>query len=371
MFRALLAITQNTFTESLRQPVFLVLTLAGIFLLVIAPQLSSYSMDASTTGDNQMLVEFGLGNVWGVGMLLACFTATGILVREIEEKTVLTVVSKPVPRPIVVLGKFLGCALAITMACTTLGMTLLLLLRHRVLQVASDTIDWPVVFFGVGFGLLAVGTAFAANFLHRKPFCSTCAIALAIAATLAFAMVLFVDKQWHFQSPSTEFSAAIGSTKSSLREVGVGLLFVIQGVWIMTAAAIALSTRLAQVPTLLICLVLFFVGGSLAPVSQYVSSQMGFDRIMPVGLAIPGIWQAPLPAGQKAFYLAVKVLTVIVPNLQLHWPTDALSRGSSLVADAQGGFSLVYLGRVSLYSALQITGILSIGAVAFQRREVS
>ena len=139
--RALLAITANTFTEALRQPIFLGLTLAGMFLLIISPSLSAYTLESGNAGDNKMLIELGLGNVWMVGMLLACFTATGILVREIEEKSILTVVSKPVPRPVVVAGKFLGCALAISVACVTLASMLLLLLRHRVLENFSDTVD--------------------------------------------------------------------------------------------------------------------------------------------------------------------------------------------------------------------------------------
>lgn len=370
MLRALFAIAHNTFTESLRQPIFLVLTLAGIFLLVVCPQLSNYTLE--TTGDdNKMLVELGIGSVWMVGMLLACFTATGILVREIEEKSVLTVVCKPVQRAVLLLGKFLGCAAAISVACLTLGMTLLLLLRHRVMVNFSDKADWPVIFAAVGFGLAAVGFAFLRNYLHRKPFVSACGIGLAVASVAAFVFVLFVSKHWQFQSPLTEFTARVGASNTSIGQAAVGLLFVLQGIWVMTAVAIALSTRLAQVTTLIVCLLAFFLGVGLAPVSQFVSAKLGMDRIAPPAEAIPAIWRADLSGGTKAFYLSVKALAAVLPNLQFHWPSDALSRGSSLVRDAAGNFSLGYLGRVTLYSALEITGIMALGTVAFQRREVS
>lgn len=370
MLRALLAITHNTFTESMRQPIFLVLTLIGVLMLIITPQLSNYTMEGSH-GDNKMLVELGLGNVWLVGMLLACFTATGILVREIEEKSVLTVVSKPVPRAIFLLGKFAGCGAAIAVACTTLGFTLLLLLRHRVMSNFSDTADWPVVFSGVGLGLAALAVAFAANYLHHKPFCSICGVGLALASGGAFLFILFVNKQWQFQSPATEFTTTLDDTRTSMREAGVGLLFVLQGILVMTAVAIALSTRLSQVATLIICLLVFLLGVGLAPLSQHLSAQLGMDRIAPLSEALPVIWHAKLAPGTKLFYLAVKGLSSLVPNLQLHWPADALGRGSSLVHDSEGHFSLAYLGRVSLYTLLQVTGILGLGAVAFQRREVS
>lgn len=371
MLRALFAIAHNTFTESLRQPIFLVLTLAGILMLLISPQLSNYTLE--TVGDdNKMLVELGLGNIWIVGMLLACFTATGILVREIEEKSVLTVVSKPVPRAVFLLGKFLGCGAAISVACVTLGMTLLLLLRHRVMINFSDKPDWPVITAGVGFGLAAIGVAFVRNYLHHKPFASACSAGLAVASCAAFVCVLFVNKQWQFQSPMTEFTTKIGGANASLGQAAVGLLFVLQGIWVMTAVAIALSTRLAQVPTLIACLAIFVLGLGLGPVSQFISAnKLGMDRIAPATETIPAIWRADLTGGTKAFYLGVKALAAVLPNLQFHWPSDALSRGTSLVHDAQGNFSLVYFGRITLYSTLEITGILALGAVAFQRREVS
>ena len=65
-----------------------------------------------------MLIDIGMATVFVAGGLLAAFVATGVLTREIENKTALTVISKPVGRPLFVLGKFLGVAGALILLST-------------------------------------------------------------------------------------------------------------------------------------------------------------------------------------------------------------------------------------------------------------
>jgi ABC-type transport system involved in multi-copper enzyme maturation permease subunit len=150
----LLAIARNAFLESIRQPVFVVLVLAGILALVLNVNLAAFTLE----DDNKLLIDLGLSTLFLSGLLMAAFTATSVLSREIENKTVLTVVSKPVPRPQVVVGKFLGVAAAIATAYWLLAAVFLLTVRHRVQSSvrAEDIFDPPVVTFG----LLAIGLTF-------------------------------------------------------------------------------------------------------------------------------------------------------------------------------------------------------------------
>lgn len=52
----------------------------------------------------------------------------------------------------------------------------------------------------------------------------------------------------------------------------------------------------------------------------------------------------------------------IVPNLQSYWLVDAITQGHSIPAR--------YIGLVVLYTALQITGLLSLAVMLFQTRDV-
>ena len=104
LLEQLLAIMRNTFLESIRQPVVLVVCVAATILIVLTNPFSAWTMQ----DDQRMFVDIGLSTVFLATAVLAAFLATNVLSREIENRTVLTVVSKPVPRPIFIVGKFHG-----------------------------------------------------------------------------------------------------------------------------------------------------------------------------------------------------------------------------------------------------------------------
>jgi ABC-type transport system involved in multi-copper enzyme maturation permease subunit len=88
MLEQLLAIIRNTFFESIRQPVVLVVLLVATLLLIISNPLAAFTME----DDQRMLVDIGLATIFVAGALLAALVATGVLTREIENKTALTVI---------------------------------------------------------------------------------------------------------------------------------------------------------------------------------------------------------------------------------------------------------------------------------------
>ena len=117
MFQQLLAITRNTFFESIRQPIMLVVLVAASVLIVLSNPLSAFTMDEN----QRMQVDIGLATVFLAGAVLAAFIATNVLGREIENKTALTVISKPVTRPIFLIGKYLGVSCAMCVAAMLIG----------------------------------------------------------------------------------------------------------------------------------------------------------------------------------------------------------------------------------------------------------
>lgn len=320
MFQQIFTIARNTFVESIRQPVFVVLILVASLALFFNVPLAAYTL----SDDNKLLIDLGLSTLFLTGLLLAAFTATGVLSQEIENKTVLTVISKPVSRPLFVVGKFAGVSAAIALAYWVLMVFFLLTVRHRVMQTAGDHLDQPVVVFGVGAFLGALLFATLMNYFYHWIFPSTFGGALAVLTTLAYGLVLLVNKQWQFQSPVTDFEP----------QLMIGLALVFQALLILTAVAIAASTRLGQIMTLLICTGVFMVG----LVSEYVL----------------GGWAA------KSVIAAA--LYTVVPNLQLLWPADALTQGHA--------FSGAYVGWAMGYSAFYIVAILCVAVGLFQTREV-
>lgn len=367
MFMQFLSISRVTFVEAIRQPIFVVLLLLGTMLMVLNPSIAGYSMEPGA-GDNKVLVDLGLGTVFLAGVFLAAFTATGVIHQELTSKTALTIVSKPVPRPIFILGKYIGVSGAILVATYVLMLIFLLTLRHRVLQNARDPIDWPVILFGVGAVLGALTFAAAANYLYKKVFTSSFIYALLVMLTAACCMVLLIDKDWQFQSPATDFAADQGR----IGQVAIGGAFLIQGLLILTAFAVALSTRLSQVVTLVICLGVVIPMGLMAgALNQLVNTATGIEAGTGLIESTRAILATDIPAPRQAAYLFAKAIYIIAPNFQFHWPADAIAQGNSLIHDAQGKLSFTYFNTVSLYTLSYITAVLALGVALFQSKEVS
>jgi ABC-2 type transport system permease protein len=326
----LFAIARNSFLESIRQPVFVVLIVIGILALVLNVNVAAFTLE----DDNKLLIDLGLSTLFLIGLLMAAFTATSVLTKEIENKTVLTVVSKPVSRPAVVVGKYLGVAGALGLGFWILSVIFLLAVRHRVQSSAriDDTFDMPVLVFGNLFALLALVFAGLANYLYRRPFPSVFAVSLGLAMSAALGIVWCIDREWQFQNPLVEWNEQL--------MIALGLVF--QAILVLAAVAIAASTRLGQVMTLMVCLGAFLVG----LVSEYfLGSAVGDAATGPTWVRMI-CW--PL-------YLAI-------PNLQFFWLADALTQGHPV--------TLRYLGLVTAYAAAVTVMMLSVAVLLFQRRDV-
>ncbi len=247
-------IARNTFVESVRQPIFfIVLILAGM-LQVFTTWSTAYSMGYTTSAevskDNKLLLDIGLATIFVAGMLLAAFVATAVLSREIESKTVLTVVSKPISRAAVVLGKYLGVAGAIAVAVIIMTAYLLLGLRHGVLSTAADEPDLPVIVFSTLAVALSVGVAAWCNFYYGWSFPQTASLLLLPAVVLCYALALLVNKEWEFQAITTDLKP----------QVMMACFAILLALLVLSAVATAASTRLGQVMTIVVCAGVFMLG---------------------------------------------------------------------------------------------------------------
>ncbi|MCA9298230.1 MAG: ABC transporter permease subunit, partial [Phycisphaerales bacterium] len=245
---------RNTFVESIRQPFFFIVVLLSGILQVLNTWGANFSMGYSSSGevsgDNKLLLDIGLAPIFGCGMILAGFIATSVVSREIENKTVLTVVSKPIGRTPLILGKYLGVVGAILLAIVPMLIFLLLAIRHEVMSTAADDLDQPVLVFGILAVVLAMGIGAWCNFFYGWAFGQTVVSAVAPLSVVAYVLVLLINKEWHAQPPGTDFKPQVLLACASM---SLALL-------VLCAVAIAASTRLGQVMTMFVCAGVFFLG---------------------------------------------------------------------------------------------------------------
>lgn len=108
-------IALNTLTESVRQKVYLILIL---FALVLIASASFFSQFGFGEGGGQAALEqlkfikdFCLGAISVFGTLIAIVGTAQLIPNELENRTIYTILSKPVRRCEFLLGKYLGSGL--------------------------------------------------------------------------------------------------------------------------------------------------------------------------------------------------------------------------------------------------------------------
>src|SRR5262245_7401566 len=131
------AVTRNTFLQTLRQPIYGIIVLATLGSLAIEPSITGWTLD----DDNKLLRDLGLSTLLIQGLFLAAFGASGVISKEIEDRTVLTVVAKPIGRATFIAGKYAGVLLALCLAHYIAILGFVMTLRHGVLQTSAESSD--------------------------------------------------------------------------------------------------------------------------------------------------------------------------------------------------------------------------------------
>jgi ABC-type transport system involved in multi-copper enzyme maturation permease subunit len=125
----ILSIALNTFRENLREK--LLYNLLFFALLMIG---SSILLSRITLGDyHRLILDLGLASINLFGVLIAIFVGIGLVSKEVDRKTIYTIVSKPIPRYEFLLGKY--CGLVITLLANTIVMVAGLLIVLQVMDV--------------------------------------------------------------------------------------------------------------------------------------------------------------------------------------------------------------------------------------------
>lgn len=324
MFLRFITIAQSTFIETIRQPIFGVLLGVTTLLSILNVSLAGFTLD----DDNKLLLDVGLCTLLLSGLFLAAFSATGVISREIENKTVLTVISKPIGRPLFILGKFGGLVAAMVLAFYLNFLVFLLAMRHGVMQTSSTPFDGPVLVLGFAALFLSIIAAGFANYFYGANFPSTVLVFITPLLSLAVLGVGVLDKKWTWVSFGSSFV-------DSQIVLAAYLVFLV--VMMTTAFAVAASTRLGQLMTLAVCTALLGVG----IISDHAFGQYADGST------------------------AAAILYRVVPNVGPFWVIDGITTGAQ-----ETTVTPAYIGYTSAYAALICAAALALAVTLFQKREV-
>lgn len=207
-----LTIALATAKEVIRQPVFFVLAFLAGASLICTIFVSYFTFGE----DIKMYKDTGLTTISFAGLLLALLSASSTVAEEIEGKTAITLLSKPINRRQFILGKFLGIELGVLALYAILGTLFALGVWYK---------------FGYDLRESAGGVA--------------------------------------------EFSKRWGQVYQVLPGLALGFM----EVTILTAVSVAISTRLPMLVNLVACMAVFFLG-HLSPVLVEATSAAKVNELV-------------------------------------------------------------------------------------------
>ena len=260
-------IARNTFTEAARQKFFTFLILLGAGLMAVSLSLTHFDF-----GDSELkfIADFGFGGIFLFGSVLAVVTTVQLFFSEIENRTALTMLAKPVRRGEFLFGKFLGVWLLlgvfVALMCAVLAAVLALRAGTAAELAEARSLPPPFVDFSgivvfsvlqwIRLGIVAAMTIAVSSFAQTYLY----------AVVVSFVALIIAQLQYVF----ADFASGEKTT-----------------LWVKTLA----GTATKIIPNLQ----LFNVGEALVldPVglsAAAIWSALGYGAIWIVALVLIGIW---------------------------------------------------------------------------------
>jgi len=203
-------IARATTKEAIRQPVFLMMLAIGLTIIIVNVWVPFFSMG----DDTKMYIDCGLATVLICALLHCVWTASMSVADEIEGKTAMTLLSKPINRRQFVWGKYVGIFQSALVMIAIIG----------------------VVFFFL--------TYYKFHYDQKE------------SSQEQSALIFFRTVSWlPFQLPNFNrvyFEVA--------RSVFPGLTLISMEVAVMTAVSVAVSTRVPMLVNISTCFAVFVIG---------------------------------------------------------------------------------------------------------------
>jgi ABC-type Na+ efflux pump permease subunit len=133
-------ILRHTFLETVVQPIYTLLIAIGIGILAIFGMLPFFTLGEDTV----MFKSVALDVILLLVLIATLFATSKSIFEEIEDRTMLTLMSKPVRRWEVLVGKYLGIVAAAALAIAILGVILVLCVWWRIpgdYQMKANALD--------------------------------------------------------------------------------------------------------------------------------------------------------------------------------------------------------------------------------------
>ena len=162
MSARLSAIALNTFREAVRDRVLYNLIVFVLLLMASAPLFGQISIGI----ERLILVNVGLTSISLFGVIIAILVGIGLVAKEIEKKTLYTILSRPVRRWEFIAGKYSGLlmTLVVNAGFMTVGFYLALLITQHGLHKSDAGLLVAIYFIVLQFMMMVALTLLFSSF---------------------------------------------------------------------------------------------------------------------------------------------------------------------------------------------------------------
>jgi hypothetical protein len=321
------AVALAAFREGVRQWMFWLLTSLAAFAMIVSIIIPYY-----TFGEDYLMVkQLGYDTILLAAVLFGALTASLSISEEIEGRTAITVMSKPVSRRQFMLGKYVGILLAALFMFGMLSVCFegVLLVKHWWDRLDPITQD--------------VKESSSEGGQEEKA-------RIGVVATPAW--VIQTLRRWALPSQATDVLRGIGQWVAHSADTLPGLLLCFSQVMVLVALAVALATRLPMVVNLTTVVVVYVVA-----------------HLTPVLLAIAAQARATQPTSlvPRLLGFVAQVFDTILPDL------GGFRMDPALLSDSPPPPMLFtqYVASVTLYGVIYTAIVLLFGLILFEDKDLA
>jgi len=150
-FSRIWAIASNGFREVIRDRI---LYLIGLFALLLVIALRFLPQVAAGTED-KIIIDFGLAAIGVLGVIVAVFVGTSVINKEIDKRTLLVLIPKPLNRAELIVGKHLGLCGVLTVLTVAMTAIYLIVLSFSQIKYPLGTILVSTLYLLLQLSLIA------------------------------------------------------------------------------------------------------------------------------------------------------------------------------------------------------------------------
>ncbi|MFH0939459.1 MAG: hypothetical protein V1899_09300 [Planctomycetota bacterium] len=319
------AVARLTSMEGLRQPAFFFIFIIAAGLTALSPCFAFFHLGEEA----KMVIDLGLSTILTFSTLLALLIASSTVTDEIEGRTALTMLSKPLRREEFLLGKFCGVTYSAASLALLMAPVLLTTLRSQQYESQQDPLFAIATLSSITLGLILYGIFLVIRLIFGRGPTLVPAFWMAYIAAAAFLLI---------------FMAIVSKAGATWNwRILIGLFFICLHTWVISAVAVTLASRFTLVQSAIGTAAFFMVGHTASALV------------------------APFRTNDQNLNLVGNVLRAILPDLDQFNITDTLAMG---YMDKPIPIPFDIIAGSTIYALLYGLALLALAAALFSKREL-